>query len=38
MPYEVVPVLEKDGVKLSGSANILRYLGEKYGKNGRNTS
>lgn len=32
MPFGVSPVLEVDGIKISGSANILRYLGEKYGK------
>ena len=33
MPFGVSPVLEVDGTKISGSVNILRYLGEKFGKN-----
>ena len=32
MPFGVSPVLEVDGTKISGSLNILRYLGEKFGK------
>jgi len=31
-PFEVIPVLEVDGTKLSGSANIVRYLGIKFGE------
>ena len=33
MPFGVSPVLEVDGTKISGSVNILRYLGEKFGEN-----
>ena len=33
MPFGISPVLEVDGTKLSGSVNIVRYLGIKFGKN-----
>ena len=33
MPFGRAPVLDADGTKIAGSANILRYVGEKFGKN-----
>ena len=32
MPFGISPVLEVDDTKISGSLNILRYLGERFGK------
>jgi len=31
-PFERVPVLDVDGTEISGSINIVRYLGMTFGK------